>query len=267
MFSPIAFFSGVKDIIDPDAQAFLTATGITNETIIDAIDALVIGLKTDNLWSKMAALYPFVGGTDTTHKFNLKDPRDLDAAYRITWSGTITHNSNGVQGNGSDGFGNTHFIDNAGWTRTSRHVSIYSRTNSFGNMNSLGVMAPSQDPCHVYLKFSSSNDAYFRLPHPGGPIATITDTTGFFVGSKTSGTLNTKAYRNGSQVGSDQTQNTTQDSSLKHYILAQNNNGTAANFSSRNYCFFSFGQFLTATDVTNFNTIVQSFQTTLGRNV
>ena len=49
--------------LDPDAQAFLTATGITDATISGAINTLVLNLKGFNLWSKMYAVYPFVGGT------------------------------------------------------------------------------------------------------------------------------------------------------------------------------------------------------------
>ena len=52
----------------------------------------------------MKALYPFVGGTATSHKFNLKDPRDLDAAFRLQFNGGWTHNSNGVTPNGTNGY-------------------------------------------------------------------------------------------------------------------------------------------------------------------
>ena len=68
--------------IDTDAQAFITATGITDNTQKNSINQLVLDLKSYGVWSKIKAIYPFVGGTATTHKFNLKDPRDLDAAYR-----------------------------------------------------------------------------------------------------------------------------------------------------------------------------------------
>jgi hypothetical protein len=46
---------------DPDAQAFIDATGISGTTAT-AINQLVLGLKTDNIWTKTQALYPFVGG-------------------------------------------------------------------------------------------------------------------------------------------------------------------------------------------------------------
>jgi len=94
---------------DPDANAFLTATGITDITIASAVGTLVEDLKGYGLWSKIYVLYPFVGGTATTHKFNLKDPRDLDVAFRAVFSGGVTHNSAGVTGNAVNGWYDTKF--------------------------------------------------------------------------------------------------------------------------------------------------------------
>jgi hypothetical protein len=82
-YSPFAYIKSVSTIaLDPDAQAFLTATGITDPTITSAINTLVISLKNDGVWSRMVAIYPFVGGTADTHKYNLKNPQDTDAAFR-----------------------------------------------------------------------------------------------------------------------------------------------------------------------------------------
>jgi hypothetical protein len=94
---------------DPDAQAFITAAGITDPTQQNAINNLVIGLKADNLWTEMNAIYPFVGGTATQHKYNLKDPRDLNAAYRLTFGGGWVHNQNGATGNGINTYADTNY--------------------------------------------------------------------------------------------------------------------------------------------------------------
>ena len=95
---------------DPDAQAFITAAGITDPTQQTAIDSLVIGLKADSLWTNMQAIYPFVGGTATTHKYNLKDPRDLNAAYRLSFAGGWTHSVNGALGNGVNNICDTNYV-------------------------------------------------------------------------------------------------------------------------------------------------------------
>jgi hypothetical protein len=52
----------------------------------------------------MKALYPFVGGTAAKHKFNFMDARDLDAAFRLVFSGGVTHSTNGVQFGGVNGW-------------------------------------------------------------------------------------------------------------------------------------------------------------------
>jgi hypothetical protein len=106
----IVLSPSVVTCADPDAVAFLSAAGITDPTISTAICNLVIGLKADGLWTNMQALYPFVGGTATQHKYNLKDPRDLNAAYRLTFLGGVTHNSNGAIFNGSNGLADTNYV-------------------------------------------------------------------------------------------------------------------------------------------------------------
>lgn len=85
---------------DSDANDFITATGISDPTIEGAICVFVIAVKAAGVWAKSYALYPIVGGTETTHKYNLKDPRDLDAAFRLLFStgvtATWTHTSGGA---------------------------------------------------------------------------------------------------------------------------------------------------------------------------
>ena len=73
---------------DADVIAFIKATGITDGTEFSAINYLVLDLKNKGLWTKINTLYPFVGGTATTHKYNLKDPRDdwLDWEEYMVWA-------------------------------------------------------------------------------------------------------------------------------------------------------------------------------------
>ena len=57
--------------VDSDAAAFLTASGITDSTQSGAVNRLVLDLKAASIWTKMAAIYPLVGGTAAKHKWNL----------------------------------------------------------------------------------------------------------------------------------------------------------------------------------------------------
>lgn len=95
---------------DPDAQAFITAANITDSIQQNAINQFVIDLKIDNLWDKMKAIYPFVGGTAFSHKWNLKDPRNLNIAFRLIFNGGMTHSATGVLFNGTNGWADTSAI-------------------------------------------------------------------------------------------------------------------------------------------------------------
>ena len=124
IINPYIFFS-----FDTDALAFFSAAGITDNTQKLAVDKLVKDLKSYGLWTKMYAIYPFVGGTATTHKFNLKNPVDSDGAYRLVFNGGWVHSSTGILGNGTNTYANTKVPMNL-LPQNSAHLSIYSRTNS-----------------------------------------------------------------------------------------------------------------------------------------
>ena len=112
---------------DPNAQAFITAAGITDITQQNAINTLVVNLKVANIWNKFKAIYPMIGGTSTTHKFNLINPADSDAAFRLLFSGGWTHSSMGIKGNGTNTIANTNLSLRTvlGSTSTQHTFGIY----------------------------------------------------------------------------------------------------------------------------------------------
>ena len=115
---------------DVDANAFFTAAGITNAIEKSAVTTAIVQMKAAGLWGISKAVYFFVGSSANSTKYNAKDPRDLDAAYRIVWSGGVTHDSNGVTFNGTTGFGDTKFIPNTVYpsSRMSFHYYLKSYT-------------------------------------------------------------------------------------------------------------------------------------------
>jgi len=121
-----SFVTSVVNAVDADAQAFISAAGITDLTQAAAINTLVNDLKTYGIWTKMKAIYPFVGGSATSHKFNLKDPRDLDAAFRLVFNGGWTHASTGAKPNGTTGYAKTFYNPSSNLTP---FLGYYSITN------------------------------------------------------------------------------------------------------------------------------------------
>jgi len=248
--------------VDPDAQAFITAASITNPTQQSAINTLVVDLKGYNIWTKMKALYPFVGGTASTHKFNLKNPLDTNAAFRIFWNGGVTHSSNGVQFGGLNGYGDTFY--NLSTQSTTSNVSggVYLRTNAINNGASFGVRI-SNLGLAFYPKISDQN-TYWAVNDSllTGISNIVSDTRGLFVLNKISLTEK-RIYRNGSQIAtSTPSSNSAQNANV--WLGAANNFGS---YDSREQAFAFLGDTLTNTEVANFYTAVQAFQTTLGRQV
>ncbi len=111
----------------------------------------------------MRALYPFVGGTASTHKFNLKNPLDTNAAYRLTFFGGVTHSSNGIIGNGTNGYADT-FLANNVMAQSNAHISVYSRTNYQGTVSDIASYS-NQFGSFMYIRGAGNNfeGQYWRL--------------------------------------------------------------------------------------------------------
>ena len=245
--------------LDPDAQAFITAAAITDPTQQAAINTLVVDLKGYSIWTKMKALYPFVGGTASQHKFNLKNPLDTNAAYRIFWYGGVTHSSNGILGNGSNGYGDT-FLNNNVMGQDNAHISIYSRTNTQNFGCDIGSWNSSQFGLAIYSGYLN----LIRMSLNSVGLATIsnTDSRGFYLGSRlVSSSINIQ--KNSTQTPTSSTSTTPITTSVKILRIGDYN----GEYSNRNLAFASIGDGLTNTEALNFYTAVQAFQTTLGRQV
>jgi len=265
----------VVNAVDADAQAFITAAGITNLTQASAINTLVNDLKTYGLWTKMKALYPMVGGTASSHKFNLKDPRDLDAAYRLVFNGGWTHTSNGALPNGTTGYADTFFNPSliSGW-HNNHNLSIYMKTQTpTGNGWHLGYgYSTNGDPVYgLAIRRSSSptNSLIYdsgNYSQNGRIFDFSSDARGFWSGNASSSS-NRVLYKNGSSVLSNTTTTVTGTPPNDVMTIGALNgtSGSTKYYLSGINSFTSFSDSLTPTENSNLNTAVQAFQTTLSR--
>ena len=255
---------GTQTVSDADAQAFVTAANIQDQVQAQAINDLTIGMKADGTWSKMKAIYPFVGGTATSHKYNLKDPRDLNAAFRLTFSGGWTHDANGAKPNGTNGFADTFLTPSANLSLNSTHLSYYSRTNVSANQIEMGVTDATKE---LYLLYSYSGAGYKGLNTTAVASGTIfTPTTGLLIGNRPNSTTE-KYYWKGTLTDTI-TRNSIALSTYKMYLGCYYNPLSPSFFYSTKQCAFSsIGDGLTDTDAANLYTRVQAFQTTLSRNI
>jgi len=257
-------------------QEFLNATLITDKTIIEALNNLDKNLISAGLLppgtgaGKIKALYPFVGGTATTHKFNFIDPQDTDAAFRLSFSGGWTHSATGALPNGANATANTYAKPSDIGLLNSIHLSYYSRTDTGRQAQvEMGV----QTPYPAYLIFAflgSGSDTWHALNRSESQTAPVyTTTTKLFIGSRINSTEE-NYFRDGVKTTvsvNSQAINNDKYIAISGYSTNNAPSFAAILFSSKECAFSSFGEGLTDTEAGDLNTAVNNFQTTLGRNV
>lgn len=250
---------------DTDAEAFFTAAGITSTGQKDAINTFVLALKSASIWTKMAAVYPFVGGTSTTHKFNLKNPADTDAAYRLLFSGSWTHDANGITGDGATAWADT-FYGAAAMNQDSVHMSLYSRTSTSTSGYTMGTGGSSGGAATIVLEPRFTGDllvAGVNQSFSDRDITTAnTDGGGFYGVSRTASGSWFSQKGATSQVFA----NASIGESTDTIALGRLNEFDGA-YSPRNIAFASIGGALTESEMDSLNTAVVAYETALGRNV
>lgn len=253
------------ETLDPDVEAFLTATAITDATIVYAINILVLALKSNNLWTKFYALYPFVGGSATTHKYNLKNPLDTNAAFRLSFSGGWTHSANGALPNGTTGYAQTFLNENTTCTLNDIHISVYSRTNASGTNFDIGNYNGATAGSNIGCRRADGRFYPQMQVDAGGTTFAVADSLGLFVGNRTNST-STRNWAKGA-LKIDASTNSVSKANVTFFLGALSVNDSPFYYAARQYAFASIGSGLSDADLANLDNIVTTFQTTLGRNV
>jgi hypothetical protein len=252
-----------------ETNTFIFNAGITGTTQQNAIVNLVNNLTSAGLLSKMKAIYPMVGGTANSHKFNLVNPVDNDSAFRLVFNGGWTHSSTGAQPNGSTGYADTKLIPSTSLTLNSTHLSYYSRTNASGGYD-IGVWALTSQAQYLNLSLRNGDKFYSLINYPqttvNNPTITNTNSQGFYIGSRTTSTL-VSGFKNNTKVISD-TNSPQNVIGHRIFIGATNNRDLGAHsFSTKECAFASIGDGLTDLESNLFYQIVERYQYELGRNV
>jgi hypothetical protein len=267
--------SAVPTVSDPNAQAFLNAAVITDVTQANAINNLVIGLKADGLWTPMQALYPFVGGTAFTHKWNLKDPRDLNVAYRLQFNGDgVVHSSNGVVFDGVNSYGDTNYVN-----LQSGEFGAYSRGGTLGiggrySVNWQGGDYPIYWLPNIELYANNYTLSGFfsnGIENENGVGGSVANANLGFSAISSGGQL--KLYRNGTLVFSLTPSSGTNALPIPLWLggvnyAAEGDSPSNPNYFNSQLAFaFITATVLDATQNTNLYNRVQAFQTALSRQV
>lgn len=263
---------GALSGFDPDAQAFITATGISG-TDATAINTLVLDLKSYGIWNKMEVIYPFVGGTSTTNKYNLVDPQDTNGAYRIDFQNSWTFDSTGSLPAASNAYGNTFFnastFSNVSTGMSYGYYAITGPSSTYVDKYSFGAFAAQSQFFSIEERVNEAdfkyvdNNSNFRVSYSnvGGNIQGFRQfsSSGSATGDCNLSNSNGTTTDTGAVLGTYP--------NLNFYVGNLNLNNSPYN-SARQYLAFAYmGTPLTAQERTDYFTAVQAYQTTLGRQV
>lgn len=277
MFTPFAF---VKTIStggggDADATAYLAAVtaagGSVDATITSATNTLFVDLKAAGIYTKLVAMYPFIGGTAASNAFNALTPISGSSYYYLNFVGGWTHNASGSQGNGSNTGANTYMINSTSFptfadSGGNRHLCVYTNDVS-ASLGGYDIGGSTNGSANVLIIVNSVGDTQYSAF--GSFLSTAnTSKTGFYVGQITASLQSN--WKNGNLQGSsgglsDQTM-------PNNYIsIGCNNSSTAPAFNAgdvtyRRYAFTAAGAALTDAQNSTYSSIVTTFNTTLGRN-
>jgi len=262
--------ASIAPVFDIDAQVFLNAASIVDPVQQAAINDLVLQFKTANLWNKMIAIYPLVGGTDVSHSFNLRNPD----AFQIQWSAPATHNANGYSLTSINQFGSTGITPQMfDPTTLSSHMSVYCRTDILGS-SSMGIVSNTTPIARfdIQPRFSGTPNRYVTYAHAAQPVINPPPSTatsiGFFTVSRL-GANDSRQYFNEVLLAPPSVNPPVKIMTQPIYLGAACTDTGSPGFygGNRNYAFFTIGEGLDDTDVSNLYSAIQNFQTTLGRQV
>jgi hypothetical protein len=266
--------SGRSEIFDQSATNFLSAINNNNTTIRSAINEFVQELKSNGVWYKCSGIYPFVGGTAQSHKYNLKNPIDSNSGLRLTFAGAGTvHNSNGVNFIGSNDYADTHFVPSGNLTGLPVHISLLSLQDSSQSSIDVGSWTNISNRLLLYLDNSSNQAVFDAYDGVSGRVSVSSvDSEAFYVASRAtdqSGFLllfNTSTTPASSAVTTTNVFGNPKPDVSVYLGNVNSGNSPFGSDGDRYVGFFSFGDGLTSGESVNLYTAVKNLQYNLGRN-
>jgi hypothetical protein len=247
-----------------EANAYLSAvvaaggTGITS-TVSAATRTLFTSLVSNNLYNKIDVMYPLIGGTSASCAIEAKG----NTGNTITFFGGMSFNSSGMTGNAVNGYGTSKYKPQI----ANNHAGYYLGTATDNGFRSVTGIQGVQGQFHNYINVTGTNQ--FRNASDGSSASyTYSGTEYYWVSTRVS-TTSCLVYSNGIQrvtiPGTSSAGTYTGTTGMGAPGLI-NTTGTVNEYNGQRVQFLHFGTALTPTDVTNLNTIIQTFQTSLGRN-
>ena len=249
---------------DPDATAFLAATGITDPTITTAIDDIVPYAKDNGFYTDYLH-FPMVGGTSVTQAYNIS----LTSAYYLVWHGSWTHDANGAQAAGGSGdYAETNIIPSTFFpSQDNTSITYYCNNVQTGLGVEIGVEevgTPVNHVLRIAIDAGGHNDYAAANNGFSNPSSGLTTSKICYTVSRISST-EFKSYINGVLVAT--TSIASNSLCLTQLYLSASNIGGPTQFNSNKRCaYLLIGPGVDDAKALAIYNGLQAFETTLSRN-
>lgn len=267
---------------DVDTIAFMNATGIpkddtiyfigtpqeiTGHALWTYVNSNVLELKglgtinpSIDFWSKFTALYPLIGGTDVTSKFNLKDPRDLDAAFRLSFFGGMMFNEFGAYGGGINSYAKTFLTPSV--SLSLNNTSIFRYTTNKILVNSFGYNIGCESAgFYLYNRDNEGAAIDNAVNGNSGSVSALSNETWVMLSRKTN--LSFKRYATSGDLSV-----ASASINLPAFPLAiwgTNSQGTYLSLGNGVFGYVGIGEGLSDAEETVFRAIIADFESNLNR--
>jgi len=243
---------------DTDAQAFFTASGITDLTQKNVINTFFTTCKNDGTYAKLLQANLHFLGSSSKNVINLVNPSNT-----ITYSSGWTFDSSGATPNGTSAYISTGIIPitNSFLQLNSTHLSYYGRSNG------VGALIGGFSNFRGYIIHNLSGSSYLTLNSSSTTSYTAVNPTGFFIMNRNSSTTE-KLFKNGASFLKNAVNSSSKDdgeiliSAVSRYLAP-----FAGSYTNVPCSFSSIGLGFTDTEATNFSNAVNTMMTSLGINV
>jgi hypothetical protein len=254
---------------DTDAAIYLlsvTAQGGTYTPTAElAVNTLFTDLKTAGLYNKLKVMYPIVGGNAASHALNALSPTTSNTFY-LTFSAGWTHNVSGMTHSAGAYYADTHFIPSVEYSTIESSMGYYNNTPPV--VGDGYIMGAYNSGTQWWSANYQASNNFFMIHFQGNSyFNSLSKLTGF---AQTSSNLTNKYAKFTNSVDNVSTSGSAGGTrpTVPMYLGNLNLNGNPhKSDAGAQLCFAYMGDYLTASEQTTMSTIVQTFQTSLNRQV
>jgi hypothetical protein len=250
-------------------SAVVAAGGTVDSTMSAATRTLFQSIWSNGLNTNMIMMYPFIGGTAASHAVQAMSP----GTYNLSFLGGWTQNVSGATPNGTNAYANIPIAPvSLPFTLSGSSIGTYCGTDDVGNKAAIGCTGSNGGALNLYPAINNPTKqmatTYWNSGVAAYSITTIPDTLGLMSLAKSGSTSTIQFYRRGSLVSS-QTHNAVALPNVSIYLGANNQQGNFPNqYSTYRHQFtYFFTGTMSESQMTTLNSIIQTYQTSLGRNV